>query len=48
MEIFTERLILRELTPEDTPALCEVLCDREIMRYYPCEFDEVRVDREKS
>ena len=43
MEIFTERLILRELTPEDTPALCEVLGDREIMRYYPCAFDEVRV-----
>ena len=43
MEIFTERLILRELTSEDTPALCEVLCDSEIMRYYPCTFDEVRV-----
>ncbi len=43
MEIFTERLILRELTSEDTPALCEVLGDREIMRYYPCVFDKERV-----
>ena len=43
MEILTERLILRELTSEDTPALCEVLCDSEIMQYYPCVFDEVRV-----
>lgn len=43
MEIFTERLILRELTLEDTPALCEVLGDREIMRYYPCTLDKERV-----
>lgn len=29
--IETERLILRELTEEDFPALCEMLCDKEVM-----------------
>lgn len=28
----TERLILRELTPSDFDALCEILCDEEVMR----------------
>lgn len=29
----TERLILRELTPDDTPALAQILGDAEVMRY---------------
>ena len=27
----TDRLILREMTPDDLPALCRILCDREVM-----------------
>ena len=43
MLIETKRLYLRELMPEDLPALSAVLCDREIMQYYPYTFDENRV-----
>ena len=43
MKIDTKRLILREMKPDDFDALSAVLSDREIMRYYPYEFDEERV-----
>lgn len=39
----TERLILREMTPDDYDALYAVLADRSIMQYYPYAFDEARV-----
>lgn len=41
--IETERLILRELTEEDFEGLYRVLADSDIMRHYPCTFDEKRV-----
>ncbi|MCF7535393.1 GNAT family N-acetyltransferase [Pseudomonas petrae] len=31
--LHTNRLILRELTPDDTPALAQILGDAEVMRY---------------
>ena len=43
MVIETERLFLREMTEEDFPALYKVLADYEIMKHYPCVFDENRV-----
>ena len=43
MRIITERLILREMTESDFEALFRVLGDGEIMRHYPCSFDEARV-----
>ena len=43
MQIETERLLLRELTMEDTDALYAVLADSDIMRHYPYAFDENRV-----
>jgi RimJ/RimL family protein N-acetyltransferase len=35
----TERVILREFTPEDAPALARILSDPETMRYYPAPLD---------
>lgn len=43
MNIQTERLILRELTADDTNALFAVLGDTDSMRYYPYTFYEARV-----
>ena len=43
MLITTERLFLREMKAEDFEALYAVLGDPEIMRHYPCPFDESRV-----
>lgn len=43
MIIETERLILREMTPEDFDALYVVLGDSDIMQHYPHTFDENRV-----
>ena len=43
MVIETERLLLREMTEEDLPALCKVLADPDIMQHYPYMFDEKRV-----
>ncbi len=43
MELHTERLVLREMTPDDFGALYAVLGDRDIMRHYPYRFDEKRV-----
>jgi RimJ/RimL family protein N-acetyltransferase len=39
----TSRLILREFIPEDADALALMLCDQEVMRYYPTPFDRSRV-----
>ena len=39
----TDRLFLREMTPEDLISLSRVLRDREIMQHYPYVFDEDRV-----
>ena len=41
--IETERLYLREMTEGDFEALRRVLGDAEIMRYYPCSFDDERI-----
>ncbi|MGN1340243.1 MAG: GNAT family N-acetyltransferase [Oscillospiraceae bacterium] len=41
--IETERLLLREMTEGDLPALFAVLGDSDIMRHYPYSFDENRV-----
>lgn len=43
MQIETTRLILREMTEDDYPALYRVLADSDIMRHYPYTFDEKRV-----
>ena len=45
MKLETERLLLRELAPEDFDALYAVLSDSDIMRHYPYTFDEKRVPR---
>lgn len=45
MIIQTERLSLREMTPDDFSALSAVLADFSIMQYYPYTFDENRVRR---
>lgn len=42
MVIETERLLLREFTHEDFPALFEIFSDPETMRHYPKPFDENR------
>ena len=43
MVIETERLLLREMTEDDFPALYQVLADPVIMKHYPYVFDENRV-----
>lgn len=43
MQLETERLLLREMTPEDYDALYRVLADSDIMQHYPYTFDEARV-----
>ena len=43
MVIETNRLILREMTEDDFPALYKVLADSDIMKHYPYVFDEKRV-----
>ena len=42
MIIETERLILREYSVEDFPALHEIVSDPETMQHYPKPFDEER------
>lgn len=42
MIISTERLLLREYTPEDFDALFEIMSDEETMRHYPSPFDAHR------
>ena len=42
MVIETERLILREYTPEDFDALYEIMSDPETMQHYPKPFGEER------
>lgn len=41
--IETERLVLRELTPDDFEALFDILSDPETMRHYPAPFDAEKV-----
>lgn len=41
MILKTERLYLREMTPEDFPALCKILKDREVMYAYEHAFDDL-------
>lgn len=43
MIIETPRLLLRQMTHGDVPALLAVFCDVEAMRYYPAAFDEARM-----
>ena len=43
MILETPRLFLREMVPEDLPALSRVLMDPVIMTHYPYPFDEDRV-----
>lgn len=43
MKLETERLYLREMTPDDFDALYAVLADSDIMQHYPYTFDEARV-----
>ncbi len=45
MEIGTDRLLLREMTAADYPALYAVLADSDITRHYPYTFDADRVRR---
>lgn len=45
MEIITPRLLLREMTDDDFPALYTILSDPETMRYYPKPYDEAGVRR---
>lgn len=45
MEIITPRLLLREMTDDDFPALYAILSDPETMRYYPKPYDEAGVRR---
>ena len=40
----TERLVLRELTPDDLDALYAILSDPESMRHYPAPFSRERVE----
>ena len=43
MILTTERLTLREMTPDDFDALRKVLADPAIMQHYPYAFDDARV-----
>lgn len=42
MKIETDRLFLREMTPDDFAALYTILADPDIMQRYPHTFDEGR------
>jgi [ribosomal protein S5]-alanine N-acetyltransferase len=44
MRLETERLVLREMTPADAPALEAVLGDAENMRWYPRAFSRAEVE----
>ena len=41
----TERLYLRELSPDDSHELRKILCDPESMKYYPAPFSEEKVEK---
>jgi RimJ/RimL family protein N-acetyltransferase len=41
--IETQRLLLRQMTPIDAPALLKEFGDAETMRHYPAAFDEARM-----
>ncbi len=44
MQLETERLILRQMRPEDFYALYEILSDEETMQHYPKPFDQEKVE----
>jgi len=44
MILETERLMLREMTPADRPALCRILMDAETMTAYEGAFNDAEVD----
>jgi [ribosomal protein S5]-alanine N-acetyltransferase len=44
LTLSTPRLLLRELTPDDGPALFEILGDPENMRFYPRPYTREEVD----
>lgn len=43
MQLETQRLLLREFTPDDFNTLYEILSDPETMRHYPAPFDREKV-----
>ena len=43
MKLETNRLFLREMTPDDFDSLYAVLADSDIMQHYPYTFDKARV-----
>ena len=43
MQLETQRLLLREFTPDDFNTLYEILSDSETMRHYPAPFDREKV-----
>ena len=43
--IETQRLLLREMNPDDFEALCRVIGDRETMVYYPAPYDRAGTQR---
>ena len=45
MLLTTPRLLLREMTQDDYPALYDILTDPETMRYYPRPYDDAGVQR---
>ena len=45
MQLTTPRLLLREMTQDDYPALYAILTDPETMRYYPRPYDDAGVQR---
>lgn len=45
MQLETERLILRKITPEDFGSWSEILSDAETMQHYPAPYDAVSVQR---
>jgi len=45
MQITTPRLLLREMTEDDFPALYAILSDPETMRFYPQPYDEAGTRR---
>lgn len=43
MEIETNRLVMREMTEKDLPALAEILQDKDVMYAYEHAFSEAEV-----
>ena len=45
MILETDRLIIREYTPDDFDVLFEILSDEETMKFYPKPYDKNGVNR---